>query len=186
MKKNISEEDTPKRQKTTEPCGKCKLCKDIVSTDTIVNAKRGIKMKLDDGGTCQTKNVIYAALCTRHNAICVGQTGESLSSRFNRHRYDIKERPSNSEIAEHFHQGHTDGDMKVLILQSGLSESNEQREFFEDRWMCRLQSLQAKDSSGINKTTKIYGREMYECFNKLNNSQCLSPITIDAPPPSLC
>ena len=125
-------------------------------------------MKVENGGTCQTKSVIYAALCTRHNTICIGQTGESLTSRFNRHRYDIKSRPGNSEIAEHFHKDHTDGDMKVMILQSGLNKSNEQREFFEDKWMCRLQSMQANNSSGMNKNSKLYGKEMYECFNKLN------------------
>ena len=125
---------------------------------------------MNDGGTCQTKSVIYAAVCMRHNCICVGQTGEYISIRFEKHRYDIKSRPKNSEIAEHFHQDHEDGDMKVLILESGLSGSNKKREYHEDRWMCRLQSLQAKDSSGLNKDINIFGREMYQCFSKLHQS----------------
>ena len=119
--------------KSTEACGKCKLCKDIISTDIVSNDKRGINIKLKDGGTCQTKNIIYAAICKRHKFICVGQTGESLCNRFSKHRYDIKLRPENSEIAEHFHRDHTDGDLKVLILQSGLSQSKEQGEYFEDK-----------------------------------------------------
>ncbi len=168
VRNNISNDDILEKPKTTEPCGKkCKLCKDILTTDTITNEKRGIKIKLNDGGTCQTKNVIYAAVCMRHNFICVGQTGEALCMRFCKHRYDIKGRPKNSEIAEHFHQNHEDGDMKVLILQSGLSGSKEKREYHEDRWMCLLQSLQAKNSSGMNKDINVFGKEMYECFSKL-------------------
>ena len=34
-----------------------------------------------------------------------------------RHRHDIKKRPDNTELAEHFHTGHDDGDMEVLILE---------------------------------------------------------------------
>ena len=173
VKNNISEKKTPpKHIRTTEPCGKakCKLCKDISTTGTIVNAKRGIKIKAEDGGNCQTKNLIYAAICTRHDMICIGQTGATLSSRFNRHRYDIKNRPDNSEIAEHFHKDHQDGDLKVMILQTGLSESEEQREHYEDRWICRLQSLQGKNSSGLNKNTKIYAKEMYVSYGRIHGN----------------
>ena len=172
VKNVISEDDTPEKSKTTEPCGKgkCKLCKDIAITDEITNSKRKIKIKAENGGTCQTKNLIYGVICTRCNMICVGQTGTTLCSRFSKHRYDIKHRPDNSEIAEHFHTGHEEGDLKVMILQTGLSESEDQREYFEDRWMCRLQSLQAKDSSGLNKDINIFGREMYQCFSKLQNT----------------
>ena len=166
VRNRIREVETPK---ITEPCRKknCKLCKDIISTDKICNTKRGISIKTEGGGTCQTKNAIYGVICTRCDMICVGQTGVALSSRFSKHRYDIKNRPDNSEIAEHFHTGHQDGDMKVFLLQTGLSTSEEQREYHEDRWMCRLQSLQATNSSGMNKKTKFYAKEMYASYNKM-------------------
>ena len=99
--------------------------------------------------------------------ICVGERGVALSSTFSKHRYDIKNRPDNSEIAEHFHTGHQDGDMKVFLLQTGLSTSEEQREYHEDRWMCRLQSLQAANSSGMNKKIKLYAKEMYSNYTKM-------------------
>ena len=166
VKNRVREVETPR---ITEPCKKknCKLCKDIIATDKICNTKRGISIKTEGGGTCQTKNAIYGAICTRCDMICVGQTGVTLSSRFNKHRYDIKNRPDNSEIAEHFHTGHQDGDMKVLLLQTGLLQSEEEREYHEDRWMCRLQSLQAPNSSGMNKKIKFYAKEMYSSFSKM-------------------
>ena len=162
VKTNISEDCATKRITETEPCRKpkCQLCKDIVTTDTITNTKRHITIKAENGGNCQTNNLIYAAICTRHDMICVGQTGTTLSSRFSRHRHDIKERPDNSEIAEHFNKNHEDGDMKVMILQTGLTESQEQREHYEDRWICRLQSLRDGETSGMNKSIKIFGKEI--------------------------
>ena len=171
VKNKLSEDCSSNQNTKTEPCRKpkCRMCKDIASTDTITNKKKNIKIKAEAGGNCQTTNLIYAVICTRHNAICVGQTGCSLASRFSKHRHDIKNRPDNTEIAEHFHKGHQEGDMKVMILQTGLSQSQEQREHFEDRWICRLQSLQHESSSGINKSMKVFGKEMYESFAKINN-----------------
>ena len=50
-----------------------------------------------------------------------------------KHRYDIRKRPENSELAEHFHLNHDpEKDMEVFILQTGLKTEAE-REFFEDR-----------------------------------------------------
>ena len=168
IRNNIEADDVKKsKPKTTKPCGKCKLCKDILTTECIANEKRNITMKLKDGGNCQSRNLIYAAICKRHNKIYVGQTGDTLCDRFSKHRYDIKKRPDNSELAEHFHKNHQDGDLKVLILQTGLSKSRAQREYFEDKWICTLQTLQ---SSGINKELHQYGKDMYECFGKIYQS----------------
>ena len=170
VKSKLSEDGSSQQVPKTEPCRKpkCRMCKDIISTSTITTKKKNIKLKAENGGNCQTTNLIYAAICTRHEFVCVGQTGSSLASRFSKHRHDIKQRPDNSEIAEHFHKDHSDGDMKVMILQTGLSKSQEQREHFEDRWICRLQSLQSDSSSGINKSMKMFGKEMYESFSKIN------------------
>ena len=169
VKSDLTIEMSPRKQENvTKACNrsKCKLCKSIASTGTITNSKKGIRITAENGGTCQSTNLIYAAICTRHDIVCIGQTGATLSSRFNRHRHDIKNRPDNSEIAEHFHENHDVDDLRVMILQTGLSKSEEQREFYEDRWICRLQSLKEHNSSGINKNKKFYAKEMYELFNK--------------------
>ena len=120
--------------------------------------------------------MIYAAICTRHEFVCVGQTGSSLASRFSKHRHDIKQRPDNSEIAEHFHKDHSDGDMKVMILQTGLSKSQEQREHFEDRWICRLQSLQSDSSSGKSQQIDedVRERDVRELFKDQLNRDAKS------------
>lgn len=155
-----------KKPTSTHPCGKCKLCRNICTADSITNTKQNITIELKDGGNCQSKNLVYAARCKKHDFICVGHTGERLCDRFAKHRYDIKKRPDNSELAEHFHKDHTEDDMEVLILQSGLTKSRSQREWYEDRWICRLQTMQP---TGINTEIHQYAKDMYECFGRINN-----------------
>ena len=49
------------------------------------------------------KEIIYAAQCSKHKVLYIGHTGEQLSERFSKHRYDIKNKPDNSELAKHFY-----------------------------------------------------------------------------------
>ena len=86
-----------------------------------------------------------------------------MNDRFSKHRYDCKKRPDNSELATHFHKDHNESDMEVYILQTDLPGEQE-REFFEDRWMCLLQTL---GETGINKDTHQYAKDMYVQYSKL-------------------
>ena len=154
-------------EKLTKPCGKYHLCPYIETATTITNKKRNIQCQIKSGGTCQTKNVVYAAICKRCNLINVGHTGESLATRFSKHKYDIKKRPSNSELAEHLHKDHQlDNDLKVMILQSGLPNAAE-RKYFEDRWMCKLQTL---NPTGMNTDCGAYTNEVYTSWKAVTSS----------------
>ena len=164
--KNKSKSLEKEAPKTTKKCGKCKLCPQIRMTETITNPQNNITIEIKDGGTCRSKGVIYAAICKKCNKIYVGQTGEELKDRFSKHRYDIKKRPDNSELAEHFHKDHCiDQDMEVLILQSGLTKSERQREHAEDRWICRLQTM--APAGGINLKMEHFAKEMYASFGRV-------------------
>jgi len=142
----------------TVPCNRCKLCKNI-SNDIPLG-----KSMQTSGGNCKSKDLIYAAWCTKHLKIYVGQTGIQLNERFSRHRWDIKNRPENCDLAGHFHKDHDlDTDMKVVILQQLKNGNKDLREYYEDRWICRLQSL-APD--GINNDIHGYAKEMYSCYQR--------------------
>ena len=153
---------TKEKVTSTTACGSCKLCKttNISKKTTITNKRKNITIEMKDGGTCRTKGVIYAARCKKHDLIYVGHTGVELKDRFSKHRYDIRHRPDNTELAEHFHSGHKDEDMEVCILQSGIW-SEEERELLEEKWICRLQTLHP---TGINKNIKHYAKAMYTSF----------------------
>ena len=170
-KKNISNfvtknDVTPKDQalRKTKPCGRCKLCPLINETDEITNERSGITRKCHSGGNCKTRNVVYAARCKKHQTIYVGHTGESLATRFAKHRYDIAKRPNNSELAEHFGKDHKmNEDMDVVILQSDISNANA-RKRFEDKWICRLQTLKP---SGMNQDHGKYAEEVFRLTEAL-------------------
>ena len=51
-------------------------------------------------GSCKEREVIYAAQCSKHKVFYIGHTGEQFSERFFSDRYDIKNRPDNSELAK--------------------------------------------------------------------------------------
>ena len=104
---------------------------------------------------------MYAARCTKHDLIYVGYTSEQLSDRFSKHRYDVKRRPDNSELASHFHADHKEEDMEVLILQSNIASNTQTLEFHEDKWICTLQTLQP---TGINKDVHQYAKDMYAAY----------------------
>ena len=53
--------------------------------------------------------------------------------------------------------------MEIFILQTGL-KTVEEREFYEDRWICLLQTLQPK---GINKDIHPYAQAMYKCYKDI-------------------
>ena len=51
--------------------------------------------------------------------------GEQHSERSSKHRYDIKNRPDNSELARHFHESHNLIDhLNVTILQNNFKTGN--------------------------------------------------------------
>ena len=160
--KNAPKRDTP--PKVTEPCGRnCALCKNIRTSENITNPQNGITIKVNDGGNCKSKQLIYAATCKKCKMVYVGETGCSLAERFGKHRHDMKSRPDNNELASHFYKNHDLNDLEVQILQTGLSKSRAQREQHEDRWICRLQS---KSPTGVNEKINHFGKHMYETFKK--------------------
>ena len=165
IRNHIMRSDIVKKEKQKHKitrCGKCKLCKTLSLSEKIVNTKAKISIPLQVQGGCRSKNLIYAAQCKKHQVTYVGHTGDHLNDRFSKHRYDTKKRPGNSELAEHFNKGHTEDDMEVFILQTGLP-SEKQREFFEDRWICRLQTLNA-----INTDIHQFAKDMYSSFKGLS------------------
>ena len=171
-KKNIANHvirndiDIEKQNKLTSKCGKCKICPSLATSNQIRNNQTNISVSLNSGSNCKSKNVIYAAKCKKHSLIYVGHTGESLQTRFSKHRYDCKERPQNSELAEHFFKDHDfEKDMEIYILQNNIKDIN-QRKHLEDRWMCKLQT---QHPTGLNKDCGSYLKEMYSSWTSCIN-----------------
>ena len=83
-----------------------------------------------------------------------------------KHRHDCKSRPKNTELSSHFEKNHDpEKDVEIHILQTGLTKV-EERDHYEDRWICLLQTLQP---CGINKDVHAYAASMYK---SLKDSIC--------------
>ena len=66
---------------------------------------------------------------------------------FSKHRYDIKNRPDNSEPAKYFHESHNINDnLNVTILQNKIKTAATRR-YRKNKWICELKTL---DPHGLN------------------------------------
>ena len=60
---------------------------------------------------------------------------------FTEHRYDTKNRPDNSKLAKHFHEGRNiNHNLNVTILQNNIKTAAAQR-YHEDKRICKLKTL---------------------------------------------
>ena len=119
------------------------------NTNFITDIQSG-KTCFTSGGRCNTRDTIYAAECTKHKLIYVGHSSQKLSSRFNGHRSDINVKPKSCELAQHFHgneESNINRDLKVYMLQDNVTGPRDRREYFEDRWIKRLDT---KAPHGMN------------------------------------
>ena len=103
------------------PCGKCKLCPQMNTAKLITNDKLNITEKIKGTGNCKEREIIYAAQCSKHKVLYIGHTGEQLSERFSKDRYDVKNRPYNSELQNIFTKVIiSNDDLNVTILQNNI------------------------------------------------------------------
>ena len=133
-------------------------------TNFITNIQSS-KTCFTSGGRCNTSDTIYAAECTKHKLIYVGHSSQKLSSRFNGHRSDINVKPKSCELAQHFYgneECNINRDLKVYILQDNVTGPCDRREYFEDRWITRLNT---KALHGMNTNLKHFAKIHYELFD---------------------
>ena len=122
-------------------CGKCKFCPQINSAKLITNDKLNITEKIKGTGNYKEREIIYAAQCPKHKVLHVGHTGDQLSERLSKLRYDIKNRPYNSKLAKHFHENHNlSDDLNATILENNIKTAAARR-YHEDKWICKLKTL---------------------------------------------
>jgi len=133
--------------------------------ETIVNKNNGASMKIKPGANCKTTGIIYAVNCKKCHQIYVGHTGNSMSIRWSKHKYDIKHSPTQNELATHCHENHDlEKDLEVYILDHGIPLFAE-RERLEDRYICQLQTHQS-NKGGMNTDVHAYAKEVYKLWSE--------------------
>ncbi|XP_074818091.1 uncharacterized protein LOC141992658 [Natator depressus] len=142
LKQILTSNHTPHNR--TYPCNKarCQLCPHIYSGDTIIGPNH-ISHTIRGSFTCTSTNVIYAIMCQQcPSAMYIGQTGQSLHKRINRHKSDVKNYNIHKPVGEHFDfSGHSITDLKVAILQQKDFKNRLQRETAELELICKLDTI---------------------------------------------
>lgn len=120
--------------------GRSLLARQMNHTRSITNRKTNRTLNIE-GGPASTVGAIYAAECTKHHSIYIGQTERQLNLRFNNHRSDVEKQPHVCKLTEHFHNNNCNlqSDLQVSVLEQ-VTGSKALREYKEDRWITRLQT----------------------------------------------
>ena len=158
--------NTSHQSSYSSPCKSnrsCKLCPPMSNTNSVTSHLTN-KTSYTAGRKCNTKYTIYAAECTKHNLLYIGQSSQKLNCRFNGHRSDVRVKPKACELTQHFSHSKTckiDNDLRVYILQDNLEGSSSERmEYFEDRW---ITSQETKALNGMNTNLN----DLTRTFNQL-------------------
>ena len=134
---------TPKENSTAKEQCKSKTmiikCMNPLTTITSQISRQTCAIK---GGKSTGKSVVYAAECTKHKLIYIGQPGDQLNNCFNRHRSDIRCYPDHCELSKHFSSNDCDfeKDLKISALEK-VKDSEAKRQYKEDQWIIRLDTL---------------------------------------------
>ena len=82
----------------------------------ITKDKLNITEKIDGTGNWKEREIIYAVQCSKYKVLYIGHIGEQLLEHFSERRYEIRNRPGNSELAKHFHESlNLNNDLNVTI-----------------------------------------------------------------------
>ena len=152
----------------TEPCGKCKSTCHLISQNTeVINSKTNRSIPVV-GGSCLSKDVVYAARCKKCDLLYVGHTGEAIKTRFSKHRWDSKNRPKNCELGKHIYDNEDhdfDRDVEISVIKIGFKNLDE-RKRAEDRAACKLGCI---TPTGINEMHALgdYAKEMYDLYQNI-------------------
>ena len=143
---------------------KCQLCKLLKKPECITNHQNGLKLSIKPGATCKSKGVVYSIHCKKCKLHYIGHTGDDMCERWGKHKYDIKKRPDQNELATHCHTNHDlDKDIEVYILAHGIHHQQE-RERLEDKLICKLQTM---GKQGLNERIGPYAKEMYTSWTSV-------------------
>lgn len=92
-------------------------------------------------GTPRSKNCVYLITCKKCGLQYVGETGNTLLTRFTQHRYNISKRKNtHTYLVRHF-LSHGWESVKATVIQSNPRWSVQQRRRAEKVWIARLNTM---------------------------------------------
>lgn len=89
-------------------------------------------------GSLKTTNCVYLIYCTACKSQYVGETGNSVSTRFTQHRYNIiRKKKADTHLVKHF-IAHGWDSLRTTVIESNTEWNVSQRRHKERVWIARL------------------------------------------------
>ena len=122
--------------------------KPIFSLPQLCTAKL---FNIRESMTCTTSGIIYLLYCAKCKfAQYVGESQNSLKTRFYKHRSDIN-RNKGTYVTEHFNQAdHSVNDLRCIIIEKVYSNTLTRRLRRENFWMNKLQTVYPLGLNSVN------------------------------------
>ena len=124
-----------------KPCVTCPR----MNTSNTITSRNNVSYKIQGKFNCQSRYTVYVMECTLCKKQYVGETTQTINSRFRLHESFIKNKRENN-IAEHFNlDDHTNTSYTITIV--GAEEDKNKRLRLEEAWIHLLDTIQPK---GLN------------------------------------
>lgn len=147
--KNLKDLLVRSRLKPVEDKVNTRLCPEFGHKNWVFNYKTKKIFRISPPLNANTKNCVYLIYCTKCPAQYVGETRNSLATRLNQHRYNLRyKKLIHTKLVQHFLY-HGRQALKVMGLQSNPHWTWGQRKRAENRW---IQTLGSLHPHGLNDT----------------------------------
>ena len=122
---------------------KCLICQQhLVETGSFKSERTGERFTIRHRMTCDSSNIVYLLYCdTCSNTQYIGETKNSLRTRFYQHRSNINTN-TGTHVTRHFNlQNHTLSNMKCLAIERVHTDDTEKRQERESFWIRKMKTL---------------------------------------------
>ncbi len=125
----------------------CINCKYIQHSNVFKSSTYNKTFKIQNSMNCGSANLVYLITCSLCNIQYVGETGDTLRNRMNRHRSNIHLN-QNTAIAIHFNSDqHNLAHLSVIPIELIINDGKMERLKREYYWQLRLGTIHPK---GLN------------------------------------
>jgi hypothetical protein len=134
--------------KGSHPCGRpCATCPFLGTHTSYQSHANGTTLKIRGSYNCQTSNAVYMIQCKKCHLQYVGQTRNTINTRFRGHTADIRRADQIKPVSKHFTlPDHNINDVTIIVLDQN-NWTTSQRLVAEESLITTLQTLQP---SGLN------------------------------------
>ena len=156
--KKIETAPASSSQSQSQPCRnpRCKTCIQVSKSNHFTNAEANKIYPIKGNMDCDSTNLIYLISCKKCPAQYVGETGNSLRTRFTQHRYNINKNVD-TPVSTHFSETHNIEDLILTPIEKIPDTSNtlkdkSLRKLHETYW---IKTLATYKNHGLNSLEQL-------------------------------